>query len=200
MDMDKKKERTHMIVAGIAGLLVGFLAGWLWVDTEENPAGEKEIGQTETIDLGSLVKEGQKETTGEATTPTPTPVAAKEPAAMPLPSTNTPTDDAMIVVAQQLAGTEVTLGALSLPQKYWVAIHEDTQGRPAKILGAKSFAAGTHTGVKMKLVRATVPGQAYYAMLHADDGDGKFDAQKDMPVTKSGGAPVMVRFETNTAQ
>ncbi len=194
--MENNNERKHMVLAGIAGLLVGFLVGWLWVDTGEETDTKVEKDTDQTIDLDTILKNDATEKTDSTKTEVTTP-----PPATPKPVTTTPppvtvaASDNKITVETQTAGKEVKIGSLSLTDKFWVVVHEDDHGKPLRILGAKSFAAGTHTDVAMKLLRETVTGQVYYAMLHSDDGDGKFDSQKDMPVTESGGAPIMVRFE-----
>ncbi|MBI2056098.1 MAG: hypothetical protein HYT37_01855 [Candidatus Sungbacteria bacterium] len=101
-----------------------------------------------------------------------------------------------IAMNEQAAGMSVAVANVSLPVSGWVAIHEDAGGKPGKILGARRFEKGTHAGV-VELLRKTEDGKAYYAMLHADDGDRLFDAKKDMPMKDVSGAAVMAKFNTD---
>lgn len=186
-----------MILAGIAGLLVGFLAGWLWVDKDKEDTKIEEDAK-QTIDLESILEEDTTDSTASEETITP-PAAPTDPVTTTPPPVITVTSENKITVDTQTAGVEVKISSLSLTDKFWVVVHEDDRGKPLRILGAKSFTAGEYSDVTMKLLRATVVGQAYYAMLHSDDGDGKFDHLKDMPVTDSSDAPIVVRFETEAA-
>ncbi len=80
----------------------------------------------------------------------------------------------------------------------WVAVHEDTGGKPGSILGAQLFTKGTHTGT-VDLLRPMMAGRKYYAMLHADDGDHVFDHAKDMPLIASTGGVITDTFTAGDA-
>ena len=94
----------------------------------------------------------------------------------------------------QPAGSSAAV-AVKAESAVWVAVHEDMAGKPGKILGAQLFSAGTHFG-KVDLLRPTVVGMKYYAMLHSDDGDRRFDASKDKPLTGTSGAHITDEFMT----
>ena len=100
-----------------------------------------------------------------------------------------------ISVSNQKAGAEVTIDQVVLQNTGWVVIHEDSNGMPGKILGAQLFDPGTGSGT-VELLRGTLPGGTYYAMLHSDNGDRAFDPKKDLPLTDQGGAPIMQTFQT----
>lgn len=95
----------------------------------------------------------------------------------------------------QAAGKTVTV-SVTLGRAAWVAIHEDAGAKPGKILGARLFGAGGAQRGAVELLRPTEAGKKYYAMLHADDGDKKFDHTKDMPLAGAAGAPIMHAFMT----
>lgn len=97
-----------------------------------------------------------------------------------------------VAADDQPAGKTVSV-AVKLEKEGWVAVHEDKDGKPGKILGAQLFTAGTHFG-KVELLRETLRGGKYYAMLHADDGDRKFDAVKDTPLKNAAGQMVTDEF------
>ncbi len=185
------RERTHMIVAGIAGILVGFFAGWMWVDTGKDKPASETTDTASSIDLNDfpsdeLKKADNSKETSEVTPPTP-----------PTPSVSAASDN-KISVEIQSAGKEVAVSSVALTGESWIVIHEDEAGKPLRILGAKRLNAGTYTNVVVKLLRETVEGHTYYAMLHGDDGDGLFDSKKDMVETDISGAPIIAKFETST--
>lgn len=99
-----------------------------------------------------------------------------------------------ILVNDQAAGAAVSIAMVTLASDGWVAIHEDRGGKPGAILGAQRFNAGTKQSGTVELLRPTVAGGVFYAMLHADDGDKMFDVKKDMPLTDPQGSAIMMRF------
>lgn len=102
----------------------------------------------------------------------------------------------VLSVSAQKAGESVVLDSVELTEVGWVVIHEDRGGAPGNALGAARFEAGVHTGVAVPLLRATVPGGLYYAIIHSDDGDRIFDIKKDLPLADSAGAAVRATFTT----
>lgn len=101
-----------------------------------------------------------------------------------------------IRMSDQDSGMQVFIGSFALARDGWVVIHEDSLGSPGNILGARRFAVGAYENGLVELLRATEPGRTYYAMLHGDDGDRKFDHSEDLPVPALDGTPVMARFGT----
>ena len=100
------------------------------------------------------------------------------------------------MVVDQTAGTRVLIASVAFTNDGWVVIHEDASGKPGRILGAQRFIAGNYKDVSVDLLRGTVAGESYSAMLHTDDGDHTFDDAKDVPVTNANGMPVMANFRT----
>ncbi|MBI2096779.1 MAG: hypothetical protein HYT40_01310 [Candidatus Sungbacteria bacterium] len=99
-----------------------------------------------------------------------------------------------IAVENQKAGDRVEVSGVTFgADGGWVAIHEDREGKPGNILGARIFPGGETRNGFVELLRPTVNG-VYYAMLHRDDGDRQFDYLKDTPLTNSAGNVIMVRF------
>ena len=97
-----------------------------------------------------------------------------------------------VTADSQPAGESVVV-AVELQKDGWVAVHEDMDGKPGRILGAQLFSAGANTG-KVELLRATQGGKRYYAMLHADDGDGRFDHAKDLAQENAANAAITDEF------
>ena len=112
----------------------------------------------------------------------------------PLASGLTLAGNNAIAVDDQDAGSTATVRIATLAEEGWVVIHEDWNGKPGNILGARRLPAGGHQAVVVELLRSTENGKVYYAMLHRDDGDKAFAHTRDLPFTDAQGSPIMMRF------
>jgi hypothetical protein len=111
----------------------------------------------------------------------------------PTPTDTTAQEVNRIVMSDQYPGNVVYLSSVQLAKGGWVEIHKDNNGTPGEIIGSQYFEAGINPG-KITLTKPTTEGGIYYAMLHSDDGDKKFDATKDLPLKDSRGNIVMKLF------
>src|SRR4051812_33185945 len=102
-----------------------------------------------------------------------------------------------IVVSDQYPGNVVYVSSAQLANGGWVEIHKDNNGTPGAIIGSTYVEKGI-SPVKVTLTEKTQDGQLYYAMLHSDDGDKKFDATKDLPLKDSNGNVIMKAFRATT--
>lgn len=69
----------------------------------------------------------------------------------------------------------------------FVSIHEAMGEAPGKVMGVSDYlTTGSYGGINIFLSEEMILGNTYIALLHADDGDGMFDIQKDMPVEVNG--------------
>lgn len=98
-----------------------------------------------------------------------------------------------LTVLNQPAGMRVTISSVTASSNVWAVVHQDENGRPGKILGAERFRLGRTQGA-VDLLRGTVSGGAYYVLLHSDDGNSEFMADKDLPVEDAAGETVLVKF------
>ena len=99
-----------------------------------------------------------------------------------------------IYTAEQMPGYSVSVQIVRLEKPGFVVIHEDADGKPGKILGESALlsAGETENLPPITLSHATKDGETIYAMLHFDNGDGKFNAFDDKSVLDpAGNAPVM---------
>lgn len=101
--------------------------------------------------------------------------------------------ESSLTARDQAAGSTVHISSLQLQESAWVVIHEDRDGAPGKILGAGRFRSNNSEGV-VDLLRNTVAGSKYYAVLHADDGDGSFDYMTELPVANASGGMILSAF------
>ena len=104
-----------------------------------------------------------------------------------------------IAVNDQSPGSKVAVSLVSLAADGWVVIHDERDGTPASILGARRFDVGANQTGSVDLLRPTEEGKVYYAMLHADDGDRQFDHEKDLPIRDSQGNAILMRFVASAA-
>ncbi len=103
-----------------------------------------------------------------------------------------------VIVQDQSAGNKVDVAQVVLKTPGWVAIHDDVNGQPGRILGAKLFDSGKLNG-NVELLRNTENGKSYFAVLHTDDGNYKsFNAQTDTILKNAQGEMIMVKFTTGT--
>lgn len=101
-----------------------------------------------------------------------------------------------IVVSDQYPGNVVYISSVQLANPGWVEIHMDNKGTPGAIIGSMYFDKGINPG-KITLTSNTVDGGVYYAMIHGDNGDKKFDAGKDLPLKDSKGNIIMKLFRVS---
>jgi hypothetical protein len=103
-----------------------------------------------------------------------------------------------VVVSDQFPGNIVYLSSVQLAQPGWVVIHKDNAGTPGAVIGSAYFEKGISPG-KITLTSPTVEGGIYYAMIHSDNGDKKFDAVKDLPLKDASGNIIMKLFRASTS-
>lgn len=150
----------------------GGIKAWQWIVTV--------IVIIVLIVIGVLVfggKSGDQTTDTNVTTPT---------------NTTTPGIN-RIVMSDQYPGNIVYLSSVQFENGGWVVIHRDNAGQPGAIIGQTYFEKGINPG-RITLTQPTVEGGTYYAMLHSDDGDKRFDATKDLPLKDSAGNIIMKIF------
>jgi hypothetical protein len=111
--------------------------------------------------------------------------------------TSAPTSSG-IIMSDQFPGNVVYVSSVQASQPVWVEIHEDNNGQPGAYIGSQLFQPGVTPG-KITLTKPTVDGRLYYAMLHSDDGDGKFDASKDLPLKDANGNIIMKPFRATVS-
>jgi len=171
MEETKKYTKNNVVISFLIGVLVGFGGYYLY----------------DNIDVIKNIKNrDNKEDTGGR---------AYNDDALPndINASNEYSQN-IIMVKDQPAGFRVIVDSVTLVDGGWVAIREDNEGEPGNILGAQKFEDGTNTG-EVELLRNTVEGGTYYAVLIADDGDGEFDHKKDSPIIDNLGDPVLSQFK-----
>ena len=95
----------------------------------------------------------------------------------------------MLTVSDQKAGSTVKVDSMTLTRASWVAIRDSKDW----VLGAAWFPAGATTGT-VSLLRNTVAGAHYTAVIYVDNGDKKFQVHGDSLVTGADGQPGSATF------
>lgn len=92
----------------------------------------------------------------------------------------------MIDVQDQESLDTVILNA-ELAKAGFITIHESMSGAPATIIGISSLLSeGRHEGVVIPVTQDMLPGYSYIALLHVDNGDGRYITEDDLPVMVNG--------------
>lgn len=101
-----------------------------------------------------------------------------------------------LTVKNQTAGNQVKIEQVIFSKPGWVAIHDEVNGQPGRILGAQLFDMGKTSGT-VDLLRNTVAGMSYLAVLHTDDGNYKnFNHLTDTILMGENQMPIMIKFNT----
>ncbi|RJQ34237.1 hypothetical protein C4568_02725 [Candidatus Parcubacteria bacterium] len=170
-------ERIYQVVIGVLVLVV-LVGGWMMI------AGKRAKPSTTMAPVSTT--EEKEEVSGEEKSDAK-PSEAASPAAPSKPASGE-----AVKVVDQTAGKMVAVESVTLKNRGWVAIEDDKEW----ILGAARLEAGTHEDVEVELLRATVKGGTYKAILFVDDGDGKFDMHKDTVIKNSDGSTLSAAFIT----
>ncbi len=101
-----------------------------------------------------------------------------------------------VSLLDQYPGNVVYLTSVQLSSPGWVVIHSDASGKPGDIIGSAYFASGINPG-RITLTKSMIDGGTYYAMIHADDGDKKFNVAKDLPLKNAAGNIIMQIFHAS---
>ncbi|GEM_PF-931566 len=195
--MNEMSETNKVVLAAVLGIIIGFGFGRFSMN-RQTPTTMTGEGATSTLP-GEVVLPVTAPTDLSADTPAAevsATVVDATPAAT-TPSMTTPnqqtSNTSAVSALDQKAGLSV-MAVVSLDRQGWVAVHEQTAGKPGKVLGAKHFGPATGA-VTVPLKRATVAGGTYYVMLHSDDGDiNDLNLGKDLPLLGANGMPIMAMF------
>ncbi|MFA6006209.1 MAG: hypothetical protein WC764_00535 [Candidatus Paceibacterota bacterium] len=136
--------------------------------------------------------------TGKSSAPvTEQPATGEQATATTTPEASVPAN--AIDMAEQKVGKSVTVASYTLSAPGFIEVHAVTaEQTPGAILGSSGLLpAGSGAEVQISLTASTKDGQNVIAMLHLDNGDGKFDATTDLPATSAnatGGQEVVMKL------
>jgi hypothetical protein len=170
----------NVIIALIAGLILGFIAGSAWVSHKTAMTGDDTMsGASSTMMVGSST---DMDMNGASST------SMSQTAASGSMANGT----TAVTVSDQKAGNTVVLSNINLPVGEWVAVRDNFVGKPEYILGAAYFAAGSQNNIELHISRATVPGTSYQIVLFKDSANHSFNYTSDNLVNGNGNPVVAV--------
>lgn len=164
-----KNHTVQLVVMLVIGIAIGVIGA--------NLAGQ---GGEELRDSSSNVAETESTPADMPSENTKTTDTSSAPQEVELPGIDRVPKNSRpgLTVLDQPAGAQVAVSGLTFDSPAWVAVYDNRGGKPGWILGAKRFLPGDVAGI-VPLLRATVSGETYYAVIHGDDGDLTFDKRKD---------------------
>ncbi len=157
----------------VGGLIVGALIGWAL--TGSHPSGTASTTATSTTSTS---------TTGSTT-------------GTPQNTTTIIGSGTITVTSPQTAGFAVAVSNVQVSQPTWVVVYEDRAGSMGNALGAALFLPQSGNNVQsgtVQLLRATLPGQNYFAGEAVDDGDKVFSLDADKPARDAQGNVALTQF------
>ncbi len=103
-------------------------------------------------------------------------------------------DNSLVLGDQEVAMLSVFVDSASTKVPAYIVIHEDLNGSAGAIIAnSQLLAPGSYE--KISFVAKLTEGKTYWAMLHADNGNGSFDAKNDTELLKAkDGKEVLVKF------
>lgn len=120
-----------------------------------------------------------------------------EPSPTSMVESTTDSNKDEISVSKHTPAKTAVIDSVTLSKPGFVAIHENQNGQPGAILGVSGLLpAGKHENSTIELSRKTAPGENLFAMVHADNGDGKFEFPgPDEPAKKEDNTIVQMQLQ-----
>ena len=103
-----------------------------------------------------------------------------------------------IVMADQYPGDVAYVSSVQLANAGFVVIQKNNAGTPGDVIGSTFVEAGI-SPAKVNLTQPMIDGSMYYAVLYSDNGDKKFDANTDKPLTDANGNIIMKIFKATAS-
>lgn len=123
-------------------------------------------------------------------------IAPASEAAAPALGAPAATPSGLISIADQPAGSSVSVQAVKTSETVWIAVREVGPSGLGSTLGALRIAGGG-AALTVPLLRATAPDTRYAVELYRDDAGGRFDPSQDsVYIDASTGGPAIAYFAT----
>lgn len=187
--MNTLTSNQRVLIAVLVGFIIGAAAIWIWTVSRSVPKGNAvedsevtgAVGETSTARGDqTLLGSPEKKTIGKTETKPSTGVVSLD-------------NSELIRVLAQTAGTQVTAHVI-FDAPGWVAVHEERDGELGNVLGASWLPEGEHD-VTVELLRGTLAGQIYHAVLYNDDGDRIFEYKSgDVYLLDGSKQPIQATF------
>lgn len=179
--MEEKSYTGTYIGIFVGGIIIGALIGWA-ITSSHNGGGST---STSTASSTMMMATSSASATNTGST------------SANLSDSTADTSGAFAVNSPQVAGFAVAVSNVMVSQPTWVVVYEDNAGKVGNALGAELFlpqSEGTAQDGTVQLLRATLPGQNYFAGEALDNGDKTFSLTNDKPVVNAEGNQILVLF------
>src|SRR5581483_2008793 len=118
--------------------------------------------------------------------------ALRRPTPTPTTTANTTTKDKnSISVSTHTPSSTAVIDSVTLTNPGFVAVYESSNGQTGGILGSSNLLpAGEQKNLTISLSRKTTSGEMLITQVYKDNGDGKFDPEKDELIKDQNGNTV----------
>lgn len=188
---------THrqLAIAFIVGLLIGAGAVWVYFANTRDAEAPTEAETSEV----EMTEEGEENAAAAASAGVGKGVEMEQEGQSYVVSPSI-ANNLELSVTNQPSGNHVDIGAVRFPEGGgWVVVHESDSGALGNALGAQYFTEGSWSGT-VNLLRNTVVGQNYFAVLYHDNGDRQFSLGIDTPFVDGGTQQVILEPFSATAR
>jgi hypothetical protein len=168
--MNKSNFSGPVVLAIVIGLIIGFTAGVVWINSFDKEVEEK---VNEKID--SIEEENNE-------SPFLNDVSNTE--ARNAFVLQTASGVGSVVVSDQVEGDTVTVSSVSIGEDGWIAVRDARDNGLGNILGATYVTEGDYVNKEVKLLRNTESGELYEVILFSDNGDREFNHLVDAVIQK----------------
>jgi hypothetical protein len=184
----KNQERFRYLTIGVIAFVLGFGIAWVSFKNQDGANVAMDSGDTDENRVEAVIEDTDGGLVMDDDSDSPTSSIALS--------------GVSLSVLDQAPGKSVFVEEVTSQNQVWVVIVEDNDGAKGNILGAGHFDPEDKAGI-VKLLRGTVEGGSYYALLYFEDSNletgRSFDLEKDLPLVDSTGNAIEVRFNTSSS-
>lgn len=173
----------------VIGLVIGAVLVWIFTGTKADNSDK--VNMEDNVSTTTSMLDDTTEVEGETPVKSEDLLASSESAVI---KTEVSSGNNSLTVKDQSAGMVVNIDSLEVSASTWVAVHEERNGTLGNILGARRFEPGMKSGV-VELLRATVSGGTYHAVMYRDNGDREFNKTTDTKITNVAGSLIESVFK-----
>lgn len=170
----------------VIGLVIGAVVMWIFTGTKADDSDKVDMNDGVSTTTSMIDESIETSIDSEDL------LASSEAATIPVAEVGSGNNS--VTVKDQPAGMTVNVESLEVTASTWVAVHEHKDGSLGNILGARRFEPGMKNGV-VELLRATMSGGTYHAVMYKDNGDREFSKTSDTKIMNVAGGVIESVFK-----
>jgi hypothetical protein len=180
----KNQQKFRYVTIAVVAFVLGFGAAWISFKGQDVKIAQEEVDENRVEAVADVpVGDNDEIIVGDIS--------------------NVPVSGSVSLgVDNQAPGKSIFVKEILAPSAVWVVVVENNNGVRGNILGAGLFDTEDNAGL-VKLLRGTVEGGSYYAVLYREDStltEGRsFDLENDTVLIDSAGGVVEVAFTTSSS-